>query len=45
MTCLQVPYVFIVVLLAATRGRQAASEVLLAQDLGKTLTAAPVSIR
>ena len=32
-------------LLAATRGRQAASEVLLAQDLGKTLTAAPVSIR
>ena len=36
---------FIVVLLAATRGRQAASEVLLVQDLGKTLTAAPVSIR
>ena len=33
------------VLLAATRGRQAASEVLLAQDLGKTLTAAPVLIR
>ena len=32
-------------LLAATRGRQVASEVLLAQDLGKTLTAAPVSIR
>ena len=32
-------------LLAATRGSQAASEVLLAQDLGKTLTAAPVSIR
>ena len=34
-----------VVLLAATRGRQSASEVLLAQYLGKTLTAAPVSIK
>ena len=33
----------IVVLLAATSGR--VSVVLLAQDLGKTLTAAPVSIR
>ena len=33
------------VLLAATRGRQSASEILLAQDLGKTLTAAPVSIK
>ena len=33
------------VLLAATRGRQVACGVLLAQDLGKTLTAAPVSIR
>ena len=32
-------------LLAAARGRQVASEVLLAQDLGKTLTAAPMSIR
>ena len=28
-----------------TRGRQSTSEVLLAQDLGKTLTAAPVSIK
>ena len=36
---------FIVVLLAATRGRQVASEVLLAQDFGNTLTAAPVSIK
>ena len=36
----------LVVLLAETRGRQAASEVvLLAQDLGNTLTAAPVSIK
>ena len=34
-----------VVLLAATRGRQVASEVLLSQDLGKTLTTAPVSVR
>ena len=32
-------------MLAATRGRQSASEILLAQDLGKTLTAAPVSIK
>ena len=37
--------VIIVVLLAATRGRQSASEILLAQDLGKTLTAVPVSIK
>ena len=28
-----------------TRGKQLTSEVLLAQDLGKTLTAAPVSIK
>ena len=35
----------IVVLLAVTRGRQAASEVLLGQDFGNTLTAAPVSIK
>ena len=37
--------VFLVVLLAATRDRQASSEILLAQDLGNTLTAAPVSIK
>ena len=37
--------VLIVVLLPAIRGRQSASEILLAQDLGKTLTAAPVSIK
>ena len=41
---LQVPQVFIVVLLAATRGKLLVSVVLLAQDLGGTLTAAPVSI-
>ena len=35
----------IVVLLAATRGRQVASEVLLAQEVLLALTAAPVSIR
>ena len=35
----------IVVLLAATIGRLAVSVVLLAQDLGKTLTTVPVSIR
>ena len=34
-----------VVLLAATRGRLVVSVVLLAQDLGKMLTAASVSIR
>ena len=33
------------VLLAATMGRLTVSVVLLAQDLGKTLTAAPLSIR
>ena len=38
-------FVLIEVLLAATRGRQSTSEVLLAQDLGKTLTATPVSIK
>ena len=32
-------------LLTTTRGRHVASEDLLAEDLGKTLTAAPVSIR
>ena len=32
-------------MLAATGGRQSTSEVLLSQDLGKTLTAAPVSIK
>ena len=37
--------VLIGVLLAATRGRQSASEILLAQDFGKTLTAAPMSIK
>ena len=45
MTGLQLPYVFIVVLFAATRGRQSASEILLAHDFGKTPTAAPVSIK
>ena len=44
-TRLQLPYVFLVVLFAATRGRQSTSEILLAQDFGKTLTAAPVSIK
>ena len=44
-TRLLLPWVLIVVLLAATRGRQSASEILLAQDFGKTLTAAPVSIK
>ena len=42
---LLVPWVVIVVLLAETRGRLAMSVVLFAQYLGKTLTAAPVSIR
>ena len=45
MTRLLLPYVLIVVLFAATRGRQSASEILLAQDLGKALTATPVSIK
>ena len=35
----------IVVLLAATRGRLVVYVVLLAQDIGKTLTAAPVAIK
>ena len=40
-----VPYVVIVELFAATKGRLSASTVPLAQDRGKTLTAAPVSIK
>ena len=42
---LLVPYVVIVELFAATKGRLSAFTVLLAQDRGKTLTAAPVSIK
>ena len=44
-TRLQLPQVFIVLLSAATRGRLPAPEIPLAQDFGKTLTAAPVSIK
>ena len=42
---LLVPYVVIVKLFAATKGRLSASTVPLAQDRGKTLTAAPLSIK
>ena len=42
---LQMLQVGIVVLLAATSCRLVVYHVLLAQDLGKTLTAAPVSIK
>ena len=45
-TRLQLPYVFIVVIFADIRGGgESASEILLVQDFGKTLTAAPVSIK
>ena len=42
---LLVPYVVIVELFAATKGRLSASTVPLAQNQGKTLTAAPVLIK